>query len=76
MNGFDRAMVWLEKHGENWRIARADTRLEAGEVLGAPTTQRVYIELEHLSGVAVTGVGATHLEAVQRALGAWKEKER
>lgn len=84
VTGYDTANHWLLAHAPKWRIRWADATLVASPYLGGPTEQRVQVTLVPDLGVKharlygdqieLRGEGSTHLEAVQRAIGAWKSE--
>lgn len=74
VNGYDEAEAWLTAEAPSWRIAWTEARLVASAFVGGPTEQRVEAELVSTTRsdeVRLRGEGQSHLEAVQRALGAY-----
>jgi hypothetical protein len=75
MTGIEEAARWLEEHAEGWMIRWSSSDLQAGDAAGAPTRAIVYVELvaqtfaDRYPGPVLLGTGATHLEAVQAAIG-------
>jgi hypothetical protein len=80
VTGYDTASHWLIEHAPEWRIRWAEATLVASPFMGGPTEQRVQVTLvpdlgakhARLYGdqVELQGEGRSHLEAVQRAIGA------